>query len=614
MTDYVRPRLDKGRIAREILIDLAVVLSVWFAFLILAQTDTTLSRPTSFVIAALVGLTVFATAYLTFGNTTVSLKEAANRELTNAAEAIRGAPEGFQTPSEIISLWGDAQKLFKGDRFSEARECAQTVQNLLAKARHIWIRIRIEIDATERSLREGARRNIRVDDLWANLEFARLGEPTADTLQYILSVRKTLEARIAGLTKSVQEELAPKPLINLTALADKPFLQVGRSETVDLLIDISPHANATPLGSPVALCLVLDCSKSMSGEPIEATKAAAVAIIEALAPGDSLSLIGFGTKAELLLEPSAVGDGVKAKKAVQRLKAKGITSLYGALQLAVQTMKPLSGVIPRIIVLTDGYPTDVSDSERFQTLALESFRSGIPIATVGLGNYSDIILRALSDQAGGWWNHLQSPKEVAGAFQKELSRTRRTVLRRPVLRIFPGRGTKLLEAHMSRPIARSLQHRQSANALLLDIPDIITGEGQEYILCLGLQPVDCPGVFEVCELSVLDADGKSVASLVVRVDRIADVHLAAHTEARPTVLYSLIVALEKGTIAIERGDRTLAAEAASEARILLSDPESRIALVPEEEAKARAVEASSNAIVEGQRIDGREAISRMRRS
>lgn len=245
----------------------------------------------------------------------------------------------------------------------------------------------------------------------------------------------------------------------------RPYLPPHRRTVVDVWARVVPPAAFAPSNVPIALCLVIDCSKSMRGQPIETAKAAASAVLGSLASTDFVGLISFNTSARLVLPLSGVDDGRRAHKAVARLRAKGTTSLYEATRLAIETMRETAGIIPRILILTDGHPTDITIPDHYRALGTASFRMGLPIATIGFGAYNDVILRALSDVAGGWWEHARDLPSISTAFSEELRKARGTVLRRPVLHIEIPAGAVLQEAHLARPIPRAVEPMPSQSGL-----------------------------------------------------------------------------------------------------------------------------------------------------
>jgi len=351
----------------------------------------------------------------------------------------------------------------------------------------------------------------------------------------------------------------------------------------------------------------------MKGPPIDAAKEAAAGVLQALEPGDYISLISFGTKAKVLLPLTQAGDKARPLSAIGRLEAKGTTHLYEALYAAVDAMQNFQNVIPRIVLLTDGWPTDVKDPSHYQTLAADSFRSGIPIATVGVGNYNDVVLRAISDSAGGWWEHATALNRISPAFRSELNRARQTAVRQPILWLLLAPGSNLLEAHMARPLARQVDIYQTDAGLYLELPDIIGNTYQDYVLRVDVPEVDRPGRAEILRVTLSDQQGYAYASAGTSVDFTKDEDLVRHTEVRPSALYSLTRAIEKATIAVERGDQTLAEEARAEAETIMKDPRTRAALDQEEEGKTKAVIQSSGAVAAGGQVDSREAISKMRK-
>src|SRR5690606_19224411 len=83
----------------------------------------------------------------------------------------------------------------------------------------------------------------------------------------------------------------PRPRLTVTpAKAGYP----AEGGDLDLLVNLGVDLPSEQVDrKPIALALVLDRSGSMSGEPLEAAKAAACAAIEMLLPDDWVSVVTF---------------------------------------------------------------------------------------------------------------------------------------------------------------------------------------------------------------------------------------------------------------------------------------------------------------------------------
>jgi len=102
------------------------------------------------------------------------------------------------------------------------------------------------------------------------------------------------------------------------------------------------------------LTLVIDKSGSMSGEKIEQAKKAAAQIIESLKPGEAFNLITYNGTVSLYSE--------KPIAFIRSIQADGGTNLHDAIVEAVR-QKPVPGMLPIVLFMTDGLPTVGKTSE-----------------------------------------------------------------------------------------------------------------------------------------------------------------------------------------------------------------------------------------------------------
>jgi len=135
--------------------------------------------------------------------------------------------------------------------------------------------------------------------------------------------------------------------------------------------------------SPKDVTLLLDCSGSMAGEPLEQERLSAAAIIKRLGSYDRLNVVTFDDTVDLLFgKPRPVTDQVRqqATAFLGRDMRGGGTDIAGALQrtLAAQETDSRPHVV---ILLTDGNANDVQ-----QVFAATAKRQDVQLFTVGLGN------------------------------------------------------------------------------------------------------------------------------------------------------------------------------------------------------------------------------------
>jgi Ca-activated chloride channel family protein len=113
------------------------------------------------------------------------------------------------------------------------------------------------------------------------------------------------------------------------------------------------------------ILLVMDVSGSMEGEKLQATKAGLESFLLRLLPEDRVGLMVFSDEASIAVEPAPLADNrIELQEAIQRMQAYGGTSLYHALDEALQTFEELPPAederIRAIVLLSDGEDTTSS--------------------------------------------------------------------------------------------------------------------------------------------------------------------------------------------------------------------------------------------------------------
>ena len=173
--------------------------------------------------------------------------------------------------------------------------------------------------------------------------------------------------------------------------------------------------------SPLAVSILIDSSTSMQRELPVAQKAASD-FVARLRPSDVAQVVDFDRRVQVLQPFTA--DREALDNAIYRLEARGSTSMYNAIYIALRALgalaKPAAGQIRRdvIVVLSDG--EDTSSVVTFDHVLDGAKRSQSVIYAIGLGLGTtasrrdnvrpDYALRTLAQETGG---HLFLPKDAS---------------------------------------------------------------------------------------------------------------------------------------------------------------------------------------------------------
>ena len=210
-------------------------------------------------------------------------------------------------------------------------------------------------------------------------------------------------------------------MTSLKCTLNREYLPANQKAVIFLAMEVLPPADAvlklTPL--PSAICLLIDRSGSMEGDKLDQAKIAANQVIDKLQPTDYVGVVTFGRKIDKVADLQQVQsmDIATCKRKIQDMQAEGTTELYKGLDTALQQIlragKDVGNVVKRVILLSDGQPTDNVPDEEYTRLSRRMRELGISVQTVGIGpDYNEDLLGSIAEYSGGIWKHISSASEI----------------------------------------------------------------------------------------------------------------------------------------------------------------------------------------------------------
>jgi Ca-activated chloride channel homolog len=176
--------------------------------------------------------------------------------------------------------------------------------------------------------------------------------------------------------------------------------------------------------SPVSVGIIFDVSGSMNGEKIKRARDALSRFVSTSHDSDEYFLIGFNTRAQLLMDKTRDGDAVLNK--LTFVEPKSQTALYDACYLGVE--KVTRGTHPKraILLISDGQ--DNSSRYTYSELRRLLKESDVVVYSIGILDGSDAgsslglsgqsILDELSGVSGGKAFFPNSPAEMDEIFER----------------------------------------------------------------------------------------------------------------------------------------------------------------------------------------------------
>lgn len=204
----------------------------------------------------------------------------------------------------------------------------------------------------------------------------------------------------------------------------------GESDKYHLLRVGLQGYEVDPAQRPDAMLIfVIDVSGSMNMENrLELVKKALLMLLDNLRPADRVGIVIYGSRGQVLLEPTPVDSRGVIEQAISQLQPEGSTNAEEGLRLAYQLADrhAIANGINRIILCSDGV-ANVGNTAA--NSILQHAARGIQLSTFGfgMGNYNDVLMEQLADKGDGSYAYIDDMKEAERVFKTKLTTTLLTI-------------------------------------------------------------------------------------------------------------------------------------------------------------------------------------------
>jgi len=194
-------------------------------------------------------------------------------------------------------------------------------------------------------------------------------------------------------------------------------------------IGIQGYAVSPEERKDVSLTFVIDVSGSMNMDNrLGLVKRSLALLVKQLRPSDRVSIVVFGTKAQVMLEPTAGDRNQKIMQAINRLQPGGVTNAEAGLRLGYQMADEafIRGGINRVILCSDGVANLGETQAGSIWNEVEDYAGRqITLTTVGfgMGNYNDVLMEQLADKGNGFYTYVDDIQEARRIFIENLTST-----------------------------------------------------------------------------------------------------------------------------------------------------------------------------------------------
>lgn len=285
--------------------------------------------------------------------------------------------------------------------------------------------------------------------------------------------------------------------ISLKCTLNREYLPANKKQAVFLAFEIlPPQVLEAGAGLPSAICLLIDRSGSMEGEKLDQAKAAACQLLEQLQPADYVGMVTFASEIKDMADVNQVQsiDIEALEDKINKLEAKGTTELYKGLEKAYQqvlrTSKATVNLVKRVILLSDGQPTDDVPDTEYVKLTRRMREMGISVVTLGIGpDYNEDLLGTIAENSGGVWKHISSPGEISNIFSRQLEETKTVIHTLPEILMHLSKDVEVKDIYKAMPEVHAVVNLQRSGAeVRIPLSDIKAGEAQTLTARLSLPP------------------------------------------------------------------------------------------------------------------------------
>ena len=201
--------------------------------------------------------------------------------------------------------------------------------------------------------------------------------------------------------------------------APSPFYQDG---THFLRFGIQGYQVAEWQRKPTSLTFVIDTSGSMGMENrLELVKRSLEMLVERLRADDLVSIVTYGSTAQVVLYPTRGSDAGEILSAIYSLNPGGSTNAHAGLKLgyemAMQAFR--SDSANRVILCSDGVANvGATDPQVILDEVHGYVDEGVYLTTigVGMGNFNDVFLEQLADNGNGNYAYIDDLDEARKLF------------------------------------------------------------------------------------------------------------------------------------------------------------------------------------------------------
>ena len=252
--------------------------------------------------------------------------------------------------------------------------------------------------------------------------------PQPESAEQFIEIQKAYEilndsGKRRIYNKSLPDSVATLPISIQTMFSRSFIKKMDEPQILYTLLRIAqPGVDLSGSGTPLNLCMVIDCSTSMQGELLETVKATAIELIKQLKENDIISIVSFSDRAEVVVPASPNQDNHLLQTSIRMLRASGGTEIFQGLEAGFREVQRYRSkkYANHIILITDG--RTYGDEELCLGLAGQAATQDIGISGLGIGGkWNDKFLDQLSIKTGANSMYVANARAVSTFLKQKVA-------------------------------------------------------------------------------------------------------------------------------------------------------------------------------------------------
>lgn len=279
---------------------------------------------------------------------------------------------------------------------------------------------------------------------------------------------------------------------------------------------------------PLNVAIVLDRSGSMSSEgKLAYAKQAIQFIIKNLNRRDTVSVVTYDDKVDVILPPTKALDKKMIEQLISKIEPGGSTNLSGGLLEGFSMVRKnlRTGQINRVLLISDGLANvGITDPKRIQEITSQRTRGGITVSTFGVGQFfNEKLLTGIAEYGSANYYYIDQSDKIPEIFSRELEGLLAVVAQNCTIRIKSRNGTSVENVY-------GYKFQSAGDEAIIKMGDVVSEEKKLALVKL-MPPKKDRGLLSIARITFSYDDAISDKG---RIDKRGTVSIS-YTESRALI-------------------------------------------------------------------------------